>query len=457
MYKIQGCFINHAKMYRKKLENLKHWSQQSNRKPLIIRGARQVGKSTIVRMFAAIVGYDLLEINFERNPEHVRIFNSNNPKEIIDLLEVSFNFDISKNTLLFLDEIQAEPQVLKCLRYFYEEAQFLPIICAGSLLDFELNSPTFSVPVGRISYMYLHPMGFVEFLLASGNNKLAQFIESFNARDIIPNVIHQKLLNEFKIFTLVGGMPEAVKIFAQTKSYNKTEAVKQDLLATFQDDFAKYSKHQQYNLIRKIFSQVSQNIGKKIKYANLSRENKALDVANVIDLLTGARVIKKVVRSSANGVPLSAEANYKFFKIIFLDIGLISTQLNITALTLNSEKLMMINHGVLAEQWIGQALLLNTDNNQLPELHYWAREKKSSSAEIDYVTSSANEVIPIEVKAGKTGTLKSLHLFMQEKNSKLAIRFNTDISSYYPQEKILSLPLYLAERLQTLISTMIQK
>lgn len=438
-------------MYRKKIKELEYWAEQSNRKPLIIRGARQVGKSTLVKMFANNNGFNLLEINFERNPEHADIFNSNNPYEIKNLLEINFDTEITSDTLLFLDEIQAEPQVLKCLRYFYEEMPELPIISAGSLLDFELNSPSYSIPVGRITYMYLHPMGFVEFLIADGKKKLAEFVESYSTEDAMPDVIHQKLLKEFKNFMAVGGMPEAVKTYTEIHSFRNTEQVKQDLLATFQNDFAKYSKHHQYNLIRKIFSQISQNIGKKIKYSNLSREHKAAEVANIIDLFEAARIIKKVIRSSANGVPISAEENHKFFKIIFLDVGLISTQLNISAKILDSDDLLLVNNGDLAEQWIGQALLLNTEDNQLPELHYWAREKRSSSAEVDYVISKKDNVMPVEVKAGKTGTLKSMHLFMQEKQSKLAIRFNSDKPSLYKEEKILSLPLYLAEQTKKII------
>ena len=442
-------------MYREKIKELECWAAQDNRKPLIIRGARQVGKSTLVKIFAKKNGYDLLEINFERNPEYADLFKGNNPSEIINLLEINFETEIKNSTLLFLDEIQAEPQVLRCLRYFYEELPELPIISAGSLLDFELNSPSYSIPVGRITYMYLHPMGFIEFLIADGKNKLAEFIESYHIDDDIPEVIHQKLINEFKIYLVVGGMPEAVKIYTQTKSIGKSEEVKQDLLATFQNDFAKYSKNHQYNLIRKIFAQISQNIGKKIKYSNLSRENKAADVANILDLFEAARIIKKVVRSSANGVPISAEENYKFFKIIFLDVGLISTQLNVGAKILNVGDLLLVNNGEIAEQWIGQALLLSTDGNQFPELHYWAREKRSSSAEVDYVISNKDNVIPVEVKAGKTGSLKSMHLFIQEKQSNLAIRFNSDKPSFHRKEKLLSLPLYLAEQTKKIIGNII--
>lgn len=438
-------------MYRKKLTNLKQWLNKPNRKPLIIRGARQVGKSTLVKLFATDNNLDILEMNFERNPEYAQFFVSKNPTEIINLLEINFNLTVNGKTLIFLDEIQAQPQVLQCLRYFYEEMSNIAIIAAGSLLDFELQSPSYSIPVGRISYMYLHPMGFIEFLLADKQDKLAQYIENYSFGVKIPDIIHQKLSQEFKIFIAVGGMPEAVKIYTQTHSFKKTEEIKQDLLATFQNDFAKYSKQHQFQLIGKVFAQISKNIGNKIKYANLSRESKSADVAKVIDLLAGARVISKVMRTSSNGLPLAAETNFKFFKAIFLDIGLVSTQLNASAELLSNDNSVLVNNGELAEQWIGQALLLATPNNQAPELYYWAREKKSSSAEVDYVISDINKIIAVEVKSGKTGSLKSLHLFIQEKHSDLALRFNSDKPSYYQKDKILSLPFYLAEQVKHIL------
>ncbi len=444
-------------MYRKKLINLKQWLYKPNRKPLIIRGARQVGKSTLVKLFATDNQLDLLEINFERNPELAQLFATKDPAEIINLLEINFNFSINNKTLLFLDEIQAQPQVLQCLRYFYEEMPSITIIAAGSLLDFELRSPSYSIPVGRISYMYLQPMGFIEFLLADKQGKLAKYIENYAFEDDIPDVIHQKLAKEFRVFMAVGGMPEAVKTYTQTHSLKQTEEIKGDLLATFQNDFAKYSKQHQFQLIGKVFAQISKNIGNKIKYSNLSRESKSADVANVIDLLAGARVISKIVRTSANGLPLAAEANFKFFKVLFLDVGLVSTQLNASAELLSTEDVLLVNNGELAEQWVGQALLLATESNQTPELHYWAREKKSSSAEVDYVIPNINKIVAVEVKAGKTGSLKSLHLFMQEKHSNIGIRFNSDKPSYYEKDKILSLPLYLAEQTSRILELMMRR
>ena len=433
-------------MWRKRLEDLTRWAHSTPHKPLIIRGARQVGKSTLVSLFAEEQGFSLLTLNFERNPEYADFFQKNDPKTIISLLEVNFNADIiAGKTLLFLDEIQAEPQVLKTLRYFYEEMPDLHIVAAGSLLDFELNSPTYSIPVGRISYLHLHPMGFIEFLFAVGKDKLAQFVQGYQMGDDLPDSIHNLLNQQFKIYSATGGMPEAVVTYAKTESYKKCDAVKQDLLATFQNDFSKYTRHQDIALIRKVFTKTPTLIGKKIKYSNLSPENRAAEVARVVALLNNARVVQKVIKTSANGVPLSAEANHKFYKLIFLDVGLVSTLLNITAEALASDDLLLVNKGAIAEQWIGQALLLSQDSHQALELHYWAREKKSSSAELDYVTAIGSEVVGVEVKAGKTGTLKSLHLFMKEKQHSIAVRFNSEKPVWSKRDKLLSLPLYLAE------------
>ncbi|CAC9632803.1 ATP-binding protein [thiotrophic endosymbiont of Bathymodiolus puteoserpentis (Logatchev)] len=435
-------------MFRNRLIDLQHWSQDLQRKPLIIRGARQVGKSTLVSLFAKQQEFDLLLLNFERNPEYAEFFVSNDPIKIIQLLELGLNRDIIiGKTLLFLDEIQATPKVLAVLRYFYEELPKLHIIVAGSLLDFALYFPTYSMPVGRISYMYLQPMGFVEFLLAIKKNKLADYLKNWRLGVEIPNALHQSLMSAFKEFMIVGGMPEAVKTYAKTASLKQTELVKQDLLATFQDDFSKYTQSNNTILLRKIFSTIPTIVGNKIKYSSLSKDHRATEVAKMIDLLVSARIASKVVHSSANGVPLAAEAKHKFYKLIFLDVGLISSVLNLDYQAFINTDIMMVNAGMLAEQWVGQALVTSQDYYKSPELHYWIREKKSSSAEIDYVIACSKYIVPIEVKAGKTGSLKSLHLFMQEKKPQFAIRLNTQPPNILNKPNIISLPLYLAEQI----------
>ncbi|MDP2752512.1 MAG: AAA family ATPase [Rhodocyclaceae bacterium] len=449
-------------MYREQLVWLDRWARRPKHKPLILRGARQVGKSTLVSLFAQRARLKLVSLNFERTPEHATVFASKDAQQIINLLALLLNQTIIPGeSLLFLDEIQAQPVVLGALRYFYEELPDLHVIAAGSLLDFELPSPQFSMPVGRVSYLHLGPMNFTEFLAAVNKDKLAQFVKTWQIGVDIPSVLHSELMVWLRRYLAVGGMPEAVDAFAKTGNYKECEEIKQDLLATFSDDFSKYAKQHDQDLIRTIFKKIPAMVGQKIKYASISRDRKSADVARGIQQLCQARVMTKVIHSAANGLPLSAEENPSFFKGLFLDVGLVSSMLNLSYQALQSEDLMAINAGALAEQFVGQALLHSLDAHETPFLHYWAREQRSSSAEVDFVIAVDRYVIPIEVKSGKTGSLKSLHLFLKEKQSRMAVRFNADLPSVLHdislpagEQYLVSLPLYMAGECRRVVSEM---
>jgi predicted AAA+ superfamily ATPase len=450
-------------MYRDQLIWLKQWAERKTHKPLVIRGARQVGKSTLVSLFAESQGLDLVLLNFERNPEYTDIFAQPDPVKIIKTLSLLLGREVEPGkSLLFLDEVQVKPEILGTLRYFYEELSSLHVIAAGSLLDFEMVSPAFSMPVGRISYLHMGPMNFTEFLRAMGDAKLADFVSAWQVGEEIPEAVHHKLMLRLRQNMAVGGMPEAVAAFAEAGSYKLCEEVKQDLLGTFSDDFAKYAKQNDYDLIRQAFRKAPLILGRKVKYSEISPDKRSVDVARVLNQLTLARVISKVLRSAANGLPLSAEENDKFFKLLFLDTGLVSTLLNLSYQALQSEDLLQVNSGALAEQWVGQALLHSLDPHEQPYLHYWAREERSSSAEVDYVIAGQGKVIPVEVKAGKSGSLKSMHVFLKEKSSDFAVRFNADRPSLMnashqlsdgllKEYQLLSLPLYMAGECRRLL------
>ncbi len=449
-------------MIRFHLHTLNDWFAQKRHKPLILRGARQVGKSTLVRMFAQRRQLELIDINLERNPEHAELFASNDTRQIVATLRLLFNRNIEAGkAILFLDEIQAQPGVLASLRYFYEDMPELHVIAAGSLLDFALASPSFSMPVGRISYLHLYPMSFVEFLQAMGEQGLAEFLTAWHVGDALPDALHRKLMGLLRQCMAVGGMPEAVQAFVDSNDFRTCEAIKQDLLATFADDFAKYARTQDQALIRQVFRMAPRFIGRKVKYSEITSAMPAARVGKTIQQLAMARVLHKVVRSSANGLPLAAEEKSKFFKLLFLDVGLVSTLFNIGWLGLQDD-VMLVNQGAIAEQWVGQELLGALDHHQPPHLHYWAREARSSSAEVDFVIEGVQPV-PVEVKSGKSGALKSLHLFIREKGSPLAVRLNADrpslLSDHYNDAngarkpyQLLSLPLYMAGQVRRLVS-----
>lgn len=457
-------------MNRNALKDLNIWKDNRGRKPLVIRGGRQVGKTYLIRLFAKNNFNHLVEINFERDPEISALFASKDPEKIIQLLELQFNIPIkSGQTLLFLDEIQAVPPVLSSLRYFYEEMPGLHVIAAGSLLEFALEEPTFSMPVGRIEYLHLGPLQFEEFLIAVGRDKLAEFIGNFSLADDIPGPIHNQLLGLLKIFLVTGGMPEVIAVYLKNRSWQQCESIKQSLLLTYQDDFSKYKGRVQHQKLVRVFKKLPLLTGQKFKYVNVDRHERSADLARALALLCQARVAYKVFHSSSSGVPLGATIDEKKFKVLFLDVGLMSTATGLNLLDYEKvEDVMMVNSGSICEQFIGQQLLYSLQSYREPELYYWAREKKNSSAEVDYVIAEGTAVVPIEVKAGKSGALKSLHMFLRDKSLALGVRFNSDIPSLLELKttlpdgqnlnyQLLSLPLYLSGQVRRFIRQCIEQ
>lgn len=448
----------HAQKY------LKNWKSKVGRKPLIIRGARQVGKSYLVRQFARDTGLTLIELNFEKNPELADLFKSGEPSKILRLLEVQLNCEIPlTESLLFLDEIQTVPTLIPLLRYFYEELPALPVIAAGSLLEFVLADHSFSMPVGRVEYLFLGPMTFEEFLHALGEDKLCQFLGNFQLKESVPLPIHERLMELVKLFCLVGGMPEAVKVYQQTTSPQRVDEVKRNILNAYTDDFAKYKPRIHYERMVRVFLKAPLLIGEKIKYVNIDPHDRSKDLSESLHLLGMARIIHQVFHSACNGVPLGAEVNAKIFKILFLDVGLASTACGLGVLDYEKEDdLQLVNQGKMSEQFVGQHLLDARPLYAPPELYYWMREQKSASAEVDYVTAFGSKIVPVEVKSGKTGTLKSLQMFVREKKCHLGVRISSHLPSVTETQtrlpgtdatpfKLLSLPFYLVEQLGRIV------
>lgn len=452
--------------WRHDLEALAEWRTTPRRKPLVLRGARQVGKTTLVQYFAEKSSIGLVGLNFERDPNLAQLFVGNDPRQTKARLELSLGRAITPGqTLLFLDEIQAAPQVFAALRYFYEELPELHVLAAGSLLDLALDRPEFSVPVGRLEYLHLGPMTFEEFLAAGAKGQLVEFLTRFQLGDDLPEPIHKQLLGEVARYLRVGGMPEAVDEFcARGSSYLAAERAKLSILATFQEDFGKYGRRVPIERVRKVFTQAPVQVGKKLKYVHLDRDERAKDLADALELLTQARVIAKVCHSSGNGVPLGAEADPRAFKLLFLDVGLMATATGLSSRDLETEPdLLLVQQGALAEQFVGQHLLYSGASWETPQLHYWLREKSGAEAEVDYLISTGDRVVPVEVKAGKTGRLRSLQQFVAEKGPRLCVRISSGkpalevVVSQLPDGRnidfqLLTLPLYLVGQIRRLIA-----
>lgn len=440
------------------------WLGLSDRKPLVIRGARQVGKTWLVRHFAQSQKRHLIEINFEKKPQLGSLFASNDPREILLNLSSVLNETVDpEHCLLFLDEIQAAPELLAKLRWFAEDLPVLPVIAAGSLLEFTLEKHSFSMPVGRISYMHLEPLSFEEFLLASDQQALMGYLKSFQWETEIPVAIHEKLMNFFKQYLIVGGMPAAVFSWTNKKSLQDVNRVHHDLMATYRDDMAKYRGRLPIERLEEVMGAVPKHLGEKFVYAKVNAAVSTGSVKQALDLLCKARICHRISGCTANGVPLGAEIQEKYNKAIFLDVGLSSAALGLTLDQLSLiEEVILINRGEIAEQVVGQLLRTIEPAYIEPTLYYWQRDEKGAASEVDYILQHRNFVIPVEVKAGSTGSLKSLHLFMGLKHLSLAIRINSDLPSVTSiavkdhqgtpiAYTLLSLPFYLLGQLQRLL------
>jgi predicted AAA+ superfamily ATPase len=437
---------------------LDNWLAEKNRKPLVIRGARQVGKTWIVRNLSKRHNLKLIELNFERNPTFADLFTSNNPKEILKNLESEFETSIDPDSsLLFLDEIQAAPEMFARLSWFKEDYENLPLIAAGSLLEFALSEYQYSMPVGRITYFFLEPFSFFEFLLATGNEFLLKKLETFSLNEILPESIHEKCLELYHDYCLVGGMPESLQKWIDTNNFNDCLKIQQDLLSTFRDDFYKYGGQFDPGLLFKIFISVSKQLGNKFVYNRVDPLAKSLLIKKSLSMLSQARVFTKIMHTSGNGLPLGAESNEKFFKMLLIDIGLVSAQLGLSQMPQSkADRMLFINKGGLAEQFVGQQLRSSQSPLTDPGLFYWQRTG-GRQGEIDYIIQNRNCVVPVEIKSGTAGSMKSLHQFMADKNLDLAVRFNANLPSIEQINVkttqgdpisyiLLSVPLYLAQQ-----------
>lgn len=419
---------------------LLQWKEGSNRKPLLLRGARQVGKTHAVRELGKKFP-NFIEINLELNAGARAIIEKDlDPHRIVQQLsELVQKNIIPGTTLLFFDEIQQVPQAITALRYFYEMMPELHVVAAGSLLDFAIKQV--GMPVGRITSLYMYPLSFFEFLVALGHQDWARAITERTSADSMSDPVHEKLLGLLGAYLAIGGMPESVNEWVETKTSWSSKKVHADLLVAYQQDFGKYSKKYQIKYLNILFKKAVNQLSNKFMYARVG-EYKKRELEPALELLEMAGLFHRVVHSSGQGIPLGAQSDLDDFKLIFLDVGLTQALLKFDLAPWFLDPInTFINKGELVEAFVGQEQLVYSDPITQEGLFYWQRENRGSQAEVDYLVQIKNCVIPIEVKAGASKHIKSLQIFLESHtNSPYGLRFSTD--NYGVYQKIYSYPLY---------------
>ncbi len=422
--------------------HLKAWKDHKYRKPLLLRGARQVGKTHAVRQLGKHFDH-MIEINFELAKDAKPIFDKDlRPERILRELAayVGRTKIIPGKTLLFFDEIQEAPEAILALRYFYEEMPELHVIAAGSLFDFALEQV--GLPVGRVSSMYMYPLSFIEYLAASGNIAAVQTILGNPNKESFSEPIHQSLMSLVGEYLAIGGMPEAVAKWVEERNPKESFQVHHDLIASYRQDFEKYASKPQMEPIDTLFRQIPSMVGEEFQYKNIHGEFRKRELAPCLDLLCKANVVHRIQHSAGNGIPLGAEVNLEWFKLILVDVALCQATLGFDLSTWFLEPgLDFVNRGSITEAFVGQELLCYSHPHQKAELHFWKRQAKSSTAEVDYLFEYNREIVPIEVKSGDGRTLKSMLMFLENHpDSPYGVRFSAQ--NYSQWEKVDSRPLY---------------
>ena len=445
---------------------LKEWAQKTDRKPVLLRGARQVGKSTAVRNLSKSFEV-FVEINFERQPEYKALFAGNLVVERIipQISAISGKNIKAGQTLLFLDEIQLCQEAIMSLRFFKEDMPELHVIAAGSLLEFALEElPTFGV--GRIHSMFMYPMTFDEFLKANGESLLMEERNHASAEYPLPEPLHEKLVSIFRTYLLIGGMPEVVAKWVATNDYLQCQELQDDILISYEDDFPKYKKKVDPQLLRQTLRSAATQTTRKFSYSKVGGGYRTDEVKKALEMLILAGLCVPVIRTDANGLPLGSGADMAYRKILICDPGIMMRILNMTlgdVREMTSEILTesasnLVNRGPLAELVAGLEMQRYQSPNIRHTLYYWIRDAKNSQAEIDYIDSVGREVLPIEVKAGMKGGMKSLWIFMREKKLERGVRCSLENFGYFEYKdeeaqstrQVTVCPLYAMSMLKTL-------
>ncbi|MCP4756379.1 MAG: AAA family ATPase, partial [Proteobacteria bacterium] len=401
---------------------------------------RQLGKSF----------ENTLEVNFEEEPEIRSFFKQSlNVSDICEKLAAYYNIAIVPGkSLLFFDEIQACPDCLRSLRFFYEKMPDLHVVAAGSLLEFAL-SEILSFGVGRISSIFMYPMTFAEFLIAVDEEGLLDILQHGKFSSPVDPVFHERAFEKLKTYLAIGGMPAVVESYRTERSLQECMLLLDELLTNIRDDFSKYKRKTPVSVLLETFNSIAYQTGRKFKYANVSKDESFYNTKKSLDLLLKASLAFKIHHTSARGVPLGAQMNQRKFKVIIFDCGICNRILGLEL----SEHLLkshidLVNKGSLAELFVGLELTANTSPRLKPQLFYWHREAKNSNAEVDYVVQRNEAIYPVEVKSGRKGSMQSMNIFLSERNLNMGLRISQENFGGY--QKIHTVPLYAASQITNL-------
>ena len=429
-------------MYRLAIEKLYEWKASADRKPLIIEGARQVGKTWLMKEFGKSAYSNTVYINFDSNSRMAELFSSDlEISRIVMGLELYADTKINpENTLIIFDEVQEVPRALASLKYFYENAPEYHIICAGSLLGIALHQGT-SFPVGKVDFLNLYPLSFKEFLMAIGKTR---YVELMDAGDYeMMTAFRQDLIDALKYYYFVGGMPEAVMSFASEKDFNKVRKIQRRILEAYEQDFSKHAPNESVPKLRMLWSSIPSQLAKENKkfiYGLVREGGRAKEYESAIMWLTDCGLVHRISRVTVGHLPLKAYEDMKAFKMFVLDVGLLGCMVGLNKkILLDGNNLFVEFKGALTEQYVLQQLITNPDYN----IYYYTND--SGSCEVDFLIDTGDAVVPVEVKAEVSLRAKSLKTYVEKFSPDVAVR--TSMRDYKKESLLVNLPLYAIENL----------
>lgn len=431
-------------MYRVAIENLYKWKESKHRKPLIIEGARQVGKTWLMKEFGEKAYADTVYINFDSNSRMAELFASDlDTDRLIMGLGLYAGRKIKPdNTLLIFDEVQEVPKALSSLKYFYENAPQYHIVCAGSLLGIALHQGT-SFPVGKVDFLKLFPLSFKEFLMATGSKRFAELLDKQDYPMITS--FKQTYIDALKHYYFVGGMPEAVQSFSDEKDFNEVRNIQKRILAAYEQDFSKHAPNEIVPKIRMIWNSIPSQLAKENKkfiYGMIREGGRAKEYETAIMWLSDCGLVHKVSRVNAAGIPLKAYEDLKAFKLFIVDVGLLGCMTGLRQRTLlDGNDLFTEFKGALTEQYVCQQLKTIEDLG----VYYYTNDR--GSCEVDFIIDTGEQIIPVEVKAEVNLKAKSLRVYKDKYNLEISVR--TSMADYKKEDWLVNLPLYAVEEIIT--------